>query len=181
MAHELLELNKIGIVRKKLGLTQAELASRAGVSQSMVAKIEAGSIDPSYSNARKLISALTAFSKSKELKAHEIMNRKIISVSPEDRIEKAVSIMNRNGISQLPVIKDDRLVGHISDYMLLEHVIKKNKGIISEAMLEAPPVVSGETGLRVIIELLKYYPFVLVSEKGRLRGIITKADILGKI
>jgi len=37
MTYELEEVKKI---RKKLGLTQTELANRAGVSQSLIAKIE---------------------------------------------------------------------------------------------------------------------------------------------
>ena len=34
--------------RRKLGLTQSQLASLAGVSQSYIAKLEAGKIEPSY-------------------------------------------------------------------------------------------------------------------------------------
>jgi len=44
--------------RKELGLTQSKLAASAGVSQSIIAKIEAGSVDPSYSVVQRLFSAL---------------------------------------------------------------------------------------------------------------------------
>ncbi|MBI2575829.1 helix-turn-helix domain-containing protein, partial [Candidatus Woesearchaeota archaeon] len=43
------ELANIKTLRKKLGLTQSGFAGQVGVSQSLVAKIEAGRIDPSYS------------------------------------------------------------------------------------------------------------------------------------
>jgi len=43
------EINEVKDIRKRLGLTQLELAKRANVSQSLIAKIEAGRIDPRYS------------------------------------------------------------------------------------------------------------------------------------
>ena len=46
------ELNEISRLRKQLGLTQAELAKLSGVSQSLIAKLEAGKIEPSYSKAK---------------------------------------------------------------------------------------------------------------------------------
>src|SRR3989442_5090468 len=51
-------LGEIPKKRKELGLTQSRLAVSAGVSQSIIAKIEAGSVDPSYSVVQRLFSAL---------------------------------------------------------------------------------------------------------------------------
>jgi predicted transcriptional regulator len=42
------ETKFIGPTRRKLGITQHQLARMAGVSQSLVAKIEAGSVDAAY-------------------------------------------------------------------------------------------------------------------------------------
>lgn len=44
--------------RKRLDLTQNQLAKMAGVSQSLVAKIEAGSIDAAYSKVKRIIETL---------------------------------------------------------------------------------------------------------------------------
>ena len=41
-------LDQIKIIRKKHGLNQKELADRADVSQSLIAKIESGNIEPSF-------------------------------------------------------------------------------------------------------------------------------------
>ena len=54
---QLPDLDKIRQMRKRLNLSQRELAGMAGVSQSLIAKIERGTIDPSYSNVRKILSA----------------------------------------------------------------------------------------------------------------------------
>ncbi|MBI2079314.1 helix-turn-helix domain-containing protein, partial [Candidatus Micrarchaeota archaeon] len=44
-----IDVSKLGSLRRKLGITQKELAKLAGVSQSLIAKIEMGKIDPAYS------------------------------------------------------------------------------------------------------------------------------------
>ncbi|MBS3124223.1 helix-turn-helix domain-containing protein [Candidatus Woesearchaeota archaeon] len=37
-------ITEIGLLRKRFGLTQKELAANSGVSQSLIAKIESGSV-----------------------------------------------------------------------------------------------------------------------------------------
>ena len=37
------------------------------------------------------------------------------------------------------------------------------------------------TSVKVISSLLRHYPIVLVSESGKLIGLITKADLLSKL
>ena len=51
-------LDEIAKKRKMLGLTQKELARMAGVSQSSIAKIESGKIDPSYNKVKAIFDVL---------------------------------------------------------------------------------------------------------------------------
>lgn len=175
------EIEEIKNIRKKLGLTQFELAKRANVSQSLIAKVESKRLDPTYSNAQKIFSALSDLEKKKELKALDIMNKKVISVSPDDKIKKVILKMRKYQISQLPVILNNKAIGLISESIVLEHLIKGQSEIVSEIMAECPPVISEETASQVISNLLKYYPMLLVSKSGNLIGIITKSDLLGKL
>ena len=46
--------------REALGMKQTELARRAGISQSMVARIEAGNVDPRVSTLSKIITVLNS-------------------------------------------------------------------------------------------------------------------------
>ena len=48
------KLNEISKKRKILGLTQSELAKLAGVSQSLIAKLESGKIEPSYTKVKTI-------------------------------------------------------------------------------------------------------------------------------
>ncbi len=41
--------------RNELGLTQSDLAKRAGVSQPLIARIESGDVDPRLSTVRKIL------------------------------------------------------------------------------------------------------------------------------
>lgn len=50
----------------------------------------------------------------REFKVRDIMTRKVLSVSPDDTVEKAAVVMHENKISGLPVVEDDRLVGVIT-------------------------------------------------------------------
>jgi len=48
-------------------------------------------------------------------------------------------------------------------------------------MADVPPIVALDTPRKVILELLKVFQIVLVGNKGEIQGIVSKADILGKI
>ena len=174
-------VKEIKEIRKKLGLTQFQLAKRANVSQSLIAKIEAGRLDPTYSNAMKIFDALNDFGSKKEIKASEIMSTKIISILPGASVRDAISGMKKNSFSQLPVIEDHKAVGLISESIILEALIEHKGKIVEDIMQAAPPVVAESSSINVISNLLKYFPMVLVSAKGKLIGVITKTDLLGKM
>ena len=178
MTYELEEVKKI---RKKLGLTQTELANRAGVSQSLIAKIESGRIDPTYSKTKKIFAALSELEKKEEIKAEQLMTSRMISVEPNDSIKDAISKMKKFQISQLPVIENHKLLGLVSESTILDAMLNSKSASVREIMQEAPPIVSKTTSVNVVSSLLKHFPMVAVSEEGKLIGLITKSDLLGKL
>ena len=178
MPYELSEIKKI---RKSLGLTQTDLAKRANVSQSLIAKIESGKIDPTFTKTKKIFDTLNDMENKEEIKAEELMNRKVISISPDDNIKESVEKMKKFEISQMPVIDGHNVVGLVSESTLLDALINKKSNKIEEIMEESPPTVSKTASVKVVSSLLKHYPVVLVSESGKLAGLITKADLLGKL
>ncbi|MBW2975276.1 CBS domain-containing protein [Candidatus Woesearchaeota archaeon] len=178
MPYELAEIKEI---RKKVGLTQGQLAQRAGVSQSLIAKIEAGRLDPTYSKTQKIFTALDSLGKKKELKAGQIMNRQILSVRPDEGIRSAIKKMKKANISQMPVIEEHKSIGIVSESIILESLLNNKGDKIKDIMEDSAPVVSKNTSVSVISNLLRFYPMVLVSEDGELKGVITKSDLLGNI
>ncbi|MBI2545984.1 CBS domain-containing protein [Candidatus Woesearchaeota archaeon] len=176
-----IELNEIKHVRKKFGMTQTQLAKQAGVSQSLIAKIEAGRIDPTYSKVKKIVDVLHDITHDKEVKAEEVMNPKVIALHPEDTIKEAIKKIKNYGISQLPVLNDHKVVGTISETILLDALLQGKGRLVRDVMTESPPVVSKKASIRIVSNLLTFYPMVLVADGGRLEGVITKSDVLSKL
>ena len=107
--------------RKRLGLTQEELARRAGVSQSLIARIESGSVDPRLSTLRKIVAAMSEYEK-KQVTAGEVMFSPVISISPDASVKDAIELMRKNGISQMPVIENGRLIGSINEGTIMKYL-----------------------------------------------------------
>jgi predicted transcriptional regulator len=170
--------------RRKLGLTQNQLAELAGVSQSYIAKLEAGKIEPSYLKVKAIFESLDKLERKKEVQATEIMTEDPIIVQQTATVQDAVEIMRRNGFSQLPVFSGDKPVGGVSERTLLDQMLfseegmSANRRLVKDIMEENWPMVAEDAPVSLLSNLLKFYPAVLVQKQGHVVGIITKADLL---
>ncbi|MFT4326873.1 MAG: CBS domain-containing protein [Candidatus Woesearchaeota archaeon] len=174
MIHNIEDIKKM---RKKLGLSQKELADKSGVSQSAIAKIEAGSLNPSFSIAQQLIFALEISAKKHTVLAKEVMQKNVISCKPTERTENIIAIMHDKNISQIPVLSKNVVVGLVTEDSIIKHRSLSNAKAY-EVMEEAPPFVGLGTPITILLDLLKHFSCILVSDKGELSGIITKSDLL---
>ncbi len=166
-------------VRKHLDLTQHQFAKLAGTSQSMIAKIEAGRLDPTYSYVKKIEIAISRSTRQQEGKqAKDIMHKGIISVSKHQKIMDVLGMFTKHGISQIPVLEKGNVAGLLSESYILKNIGNAQQQCVQDIMEEAPPVVSLETNIKAIISLLQFFPIILVQAKGELVGVITKADVL---
>ncbi len=92
--------------------------------------------------------------------------------------------MKEHGYSQIPVFDGKQSVGSISEKAILRQILSgKDLEEISklpteDIMEEAFPQINEEAPLSLITSLLQTYSAVLVSKKGVVIGIITKADLL---
>lgn len=170
--------------RTETGLTQSELAEKAGVTQAYIAKIESGKADPKISTLEKISKALQEATKREKTTAEQVMAKPIISVAPKDKIRKAIKLMESNDISQIPVLKNNRQVGSLAEEIIIkkisagENMFKLVEENIEKVMGDPFPTVGTEADLDTIFHLLEHNPAVLVLRKGNPKGIITKADIL---
>ena len=179
------ELRKM---RKNLGISQKELARVSGVSQSYIARLEKGSINPAYDKIRKIFDYLNRSgqrAKNMDLTVESIMTKTLITCYPTDSIMSALNVMRQKGYSQLPVITHDgKTVGTITESDVNDMLIKgasieslKNL-LVRKVMGSTLPQVDKSSPVSMIYPMLKYSSAVLVTDGGELRGIVSKADIL---
>ena len=95
--------------------------------------------------------------------------------------------MKEHGISQIPVFDGKQSVGSISEKAILRQIMagkdleEISKLPTEEIMEEAFPQINEDAPLSLISSLLQSYSAVLVTKKGDVIGIITKADLLRMI
>jgi predicted transcriptional regulator len=169
--------------REDVGLTQSELADRAGVSQPLIARIEGGDVDPRLSTLRGIVNGLEA-AEEDVVRAEDLMHESVISVAPDDEVQVAEKRMEEEAYSQLPVIENGIPVGSISHGDILS---RGGSGgdigddSVREHMSEPFAPVSPDTPLDEIRNLLEHYKAVMVTEGGETVGIITEADVAARI
>ena len=170
--------------RRQLGLKQAELAKLSGVSQSLIAKLESGKIDSSYTNVKTTFDVLDRLETKTKIQEEKVVPNKVITVQKDEPISKVVHLMKEHGYSQIPVFDGKQSVGSISEKTILRQILagkelaQISKVPIEQIMEEAFPQVDEDAPLSLISSLLQTYSGVLVSKRGVVQGIITKADLL---
>ncbi len=109
-------------------------------------------------------------------------DKSLVTVYAEELISHAVAKMRKFNISQIPVLKDDQIVGSLNDthtyQFLMDHPDKINAPVSSIA--QAPfPVVVENTSIEEVTKLInKETPAVLVELNNGSFHIITRQDII---
>lgn len=180
----MLKPHEIGKVRKRLNLTQAQLAKLSNVSQSLIAKIESGRIDPSFSKASALSETLLRLQRRNSLKTKDIMTQDVIHISSVETVEQAAKLMNGKAISQIPIYHDSRQVGSLSEKTILRLLSEGKKPAsmfgkhVKEVMDDPFPTVTEDTPIELLYSLLDFVQAVMVMRREKIVGIVSKADLL---
>lgn len=127
------------------------------------------------------------------MKVSEVMNTQVITATPEQRVCDIVEILQEKGISGVPVVEGEKVVGVISkkdilplvasfdvDYETLEKLKKTCEYHVQDYMqkevVSVPPVEPIEScAMKMINNNINRLP---VIEGGSLLGIVTRGDIL---
>jgi predicted transcriptional regulator len=171
--------------RESLGMKQTELAGKAGISQSMVARIETGSVDPRVSTLRKIIGVLNAAARPRTTAAR-VMHTPVYSVEPGDPISSAVEIMEKTDISQIPVLENGIPVGCISESAIVNAIEDQGshrgqRALVRNFMESGFPTVPPDMDIETVIRVLQQNHAVLVVESGKVLGVITKHDLISLV
>jgi len=140
------------------------------------------------------------------MRAHQIMTRPVISVTPDTMIAEAANIMLQRHVSGLPVVDPTgKLVGIISEGDFLRRgeigtqrrrgrflkfilgpgkeaadFVHENGRKIAEIMTPEPLTISEDTGLQEIVELMEknHVKRLPVMRGDQLVGIVSRANLL---
>ena len=174
-------------LRKKVNLTQAELAEKAGVSQSLIARIENESVDPRLSTLRKIFQAIMS-SMREQVTLQDVMVKDITTIQHTDSVSYAVNLMKERDYSQLPVVDGNGApIGTVQESTILQHLLTENqedlfmrsvKDVMEDCLPCLPPSTSIEDAYKLFIS---GHPGVLVIDRGKLVGIVTKIDVITKM
>src|SRR2546427_13189374 len=182
MAFTLVDPRQLKRLRLQLGMTQARLARDAEVSQSLVAKIEAGMVDPAFSSLKAISEALSSSRATTERKAADVMSSPVISVQITEKLSDCIALMKKRGISQMPVLEGGRSVGSITESGILTLLAESCEPVkvlsqpVRKFMGPALPVVNGDTPTGALLSLFGYVPAVLVSSGEEIEGGIAQID-----
>jgi acetoin utilization protein AcuB len=127
------------------------------------------------------------------MRVRDIMSTNVVVIDEKTSIHDARKIMQAHKIRRLPVMRKDKLVGLITERMLLEaspsratslsihelHYLLANM-TVNEIMVKNPSTVSPDMPVEDALQLgreMGYGAFPVVGD-GRLVGVVTESDIV---
>lgn len=126
-----------------------------------------------------------AFDTARDIIARRKQFEVLVTVAKHDTLATAIRKMTEKGISQIPVMEGNTVVGSLSDSYLLRCIIEdstaKNKSV--ESYMEKPfPFVGLDNSADVLSSVLsKDHKAVLVRDEHNKVHIITQADLVAAI
>lgn len=109
-------------------------------------------------------------------------NKPLVSVFAEELVSHAIAKMRKFGISQIPVIKDNKFVGSVDDSAIYQSLVdhpELSDAPISSIMGPVFPIVNNGTSVEDLCKLInKDTPAVLVKISDDSHHIVTRYDII---
>jgi cystathionine beta-synthase len=110
----------------------------------------------------------------------------LVSIWAHDKVRQAVDKLQKYGISQAPVVREDShevtaFVGSIRERTLLDRIFRDPDSLqadVAEVMGPPFPMVEFDEPLEVAFAELQQSPAVLIAKKGEALGILTRSDLL---
>ena len=110
------------------------------------------------------------------------MVRKLVTITPNTSILKAMVVMRKNSIRHLPVVDGDDFVGFVTEGDLRQASLLSmvDKVSIEDVMIKNPVTISPEASLEEAAKLISFHKIggLPVVKGKKLMGIITIVDIL---
>lgn len=114
-----------------------------------------------------------------------IMTRDPFTATPDDDIIVAAQIMIDHDIRRVPIVQDEKLVGLVTAFDLIEHALSKLDigEPVKDYMIKNIPTTWEGTPLNVAFEIMRYSGFKVIlalNKDGKLSGILTETDFINE-
>lgn len=110
--------------------------------------------------------------------------RATITVGPDDVLTTAHNRLRNAGISQLPVVDGERLVGVLTEEDIIHHVFGQPRRLhdpVRAAMQTGFIRLEKDTPLDNLVALLNHAPYAAITDGDSLYGLITRSDVLNHL
>ena len=108
----------------------------------------------------------------------------LITIEENEPLIKAIDLMRKNSISQLPVTKNDEIVGTVTESVVFSAILDdqevRNQPVY-EIMSAPLPLLEGKTELEEIASSLSNGISAVLIDMGERKGILTKQDIISRL
>ena len=109
----------------------------------------------------------------------------LVQVAPSAAVRQALNLMSSYGVSQIPVMEDDRCVGGLIENSLMTRALAQPALLdrpVKEVMDEPFPEVDPDFPVdRLASALTRESPAVLVTRNGKPVGIVSRYDLLQRM
>lgn len=127
------------------------------------------------------------------MKVKDWMTSRVVTVSPDTSVKKAFGLMKKNGFHHLPVVRDNKPIGIVTDRDLRRpniadvfrewnELYRLSDEIAVEDIMTTPLItVTPETDILTASSMLlekKFNALPVIDDAGKLIGIITTVDLL---
>ncbi|UCE36348.1 MAG: CBS domain-containing protein [Thermoplasmata archaeon] len=121
-----------------------------------------------------------AYQSIENLKAQDVMSKNFVCASEEDNLSDVLAKLKKHDISELPVIRKNKLVGLVSYDTLIK---RRNLPLTTkvEHIMSTPPKLSEDTPLTTVAEMFMSSGFrtLPITSKGKkLAGMVSRTDLL---
>lgn len=106
--------------------------------------------------------------------------RELIVTRPDARVSEVVGHMKLHGVSQLPVVADDKVLGIVTETALLERALRGGGGAetVGDLVQANFTTVEMDSEITVVASLFKRSKVAIVVRDGEPIDIITRIDLI---
>ncbi len=109
-------------------------------------------------------------------RAERFIVEDVVTISPDESLDYALYLMEKNGIDGLPVVEEERLVGILTKKDIAAKEGTKGRELMTDEVITVGEDVSVEEAVALMFER-RIDRLPVVDSNGRLVGIITMSDL----